>query len=250
MAFRVILPERVRTPSTSSARGDKITGSKQPLDVLLVNSGSRTAVYQELGDRYSAIEPPSLAGLFATYLKKRGLAVAIVDAPALNLSPAGVAGTIRDNFEPVQSSPVFMNWHCNNASCELDPSQRGGTPAAPRRLVASFPAVLVYGLRQCMADLSLKRGFVITTGEERRSIGKAIEILPRRSVRPRRGGHRLIRAGRSTPRPAQFMHQFSQAERLHARAEGKTLFARVDDQPLPGAEVSTGLAKSPLRLWR
>jgi len=36
-------------------------------------------VYQELGDRYSAIEPPSLAGLFATYLKKRGLSVAIVD---------------------------------------------------------------------------------------------------------------------------------------------------------------------------
>jgi hypothetical protein len=33
-----------------------------------------------------------------------------------------------------------------------------------------------------MADLSLKRGFVITTGEERRSIGKAIEILPWRSV--------------------------------------------------------------------
>jgi radical SAM superfamily enzyme YgiQ (UPF0313 family) len=78
-----------------------MAGSRQPLDVLLVNPGSRTAVYQELGDRYSAIEPPSLAGLFATYLRKRGLSVAIVDAPALNLSPAGVAETIRDNFEPV-----------------------------------------------------------------------------------------------------------------------------------------------------
>ena len=51
-----------------------------------------------------------------------------------------------------------------------------------RRLVASFLAVLEYGPRQCMADLSLKRGFVITTGEERRSIGKAIKILPWRSV--------------------------------------------------------------------
>lgn len=38
------------------------------------------------------------------------------------------------------------------------------------------------GLRQCMADLSLKRGFVITTGDERRSVGKAIEILPWRAV--------------------------------------------------------------------
>jgi predicted AAA+ superfamily ATPase len=34
------------------------------------------------------------------------------------------------------------------------------------------------GLRQCMSDLSLKRGFVVSTGEERRSIGKAIEIIP------------------------------------------------------------------------
>ncbi|MEX2241051.1 MAG: hypothetical protein WD775_10220 [Burkholderiales bacterium] len=29
-----------------------------------------------------------------------------------------------------------------------------------------------------MADLSLKRGFVVTTGEERRSAGRGIEILP------------------------------------------------------------------------
>jgi hypothetical protein len=29
-----------------------------------------------------------------------------------------------------------------------------------------------------MADLSLKRGFAITTGEERRSAGNGIEILP------------------------------------------------------------------------
>jgi radical SAM superfamily enzyme YgiQ (UPF0313 family) len=74
--------------------------AKQPVDVLLVNPGSRAAVYQQLGDRYSAIEPPSLAGLFATYLTRRGLSVEIVDAPAQNLSPAGVAQTIRDNFEP------------------------------------------------------------------------------------------------------------------------------------------------------
>jgi len=52
-------------------------GSKKATDVLLVNPGSRAAEYQQLGGRYSAIEPPSLAGLFATYLRKRGLSVAI-----------------------------------------------------------------------------------------------------------------------------------------------------------------------------
>ncbi len=52
-----------------------MTGSGKRIDVLLVNPGSRAAVYQELGDQYSAIEPPSLAGLSATYVRKRGLSV-------------------------------------------------------------------------------------------------------------------------------------------------------------------------------
>lgn len=34
------------------------------------------------------------------------------------------------------------------------------------------------GLRQCMNDLGLKRGFVVCTGDERRSVGASIEILP------------------------------------------------------------------------
>ena len=60
-----------------------MTGSGKRSDALLVNPGSRAAVYQELGDRYSAIEPPSLAGLFATYLRKRGLPVDLVTAASI-----------------------------------------------------------------------------------------------------------------------------------------------------------------------
>lgn len=78
-----------------------MVASKHSPDVVLVNPGSRSAVYQQLGESFSAIEPPSLAGLFATYLAKHGLSVEIVDAPARNLSPAGVAQVIRDNFDPL-----------------------------------------------------------------------------------------------------------------------------------------------------
>lgn len=46
------------------------------------------------------------------------------------------------------------------------------------KLGASVEPRALFGLRQCMTDLGLKRGFVVTTGDERRSIGKAIEILP------------------------------------------------------------------------
>ncbi len=70
-------------------------------DVVLVNPGSRSSVYQKLGDSLSAIEPPSLAGLFATYLRNKGMSVAIVDAPALNLSPQDVAEIVTREHRPI-----------------------------------------------------------------------------------------------------------------------------------------------------
>lgn len=75
--------------------------SKQLVDVLLVNPGSRTAVYQALADTISAIEPPSLAGLFATYGRRYGLTVAMIDAPAENLSPELLAKRISEAYSPV-----------------------------------------------------------------------------------------------------------------------------------------------------
>jgi anaerobic magnesium-protoporphyrin IX monomethyl ester cyclase len=73
---------------------------KKKIDVVFVNPGDRQAVYQELGNEFSAIEPPSLAAMFAEYIRKKGFSVAIVDAPAHNLSPSMVAQTIEKEFEP------------------------------------------------------------------------------------------------------------------------------------------------------
>ena len=77
-----------------------MSATNSSIDVVLINPGSRRAVYQQLGNEFSAIEPPSLAGLFATYLRNKGLTVVIVDALAHNLSPAGVADFISANFKP------------------------------------------------------------------------------------------------------------------------------------------------------
>lgn len=84
--------------------------NKKNVDVLLVNPGSRTAVYQELGDQFSAIETPSLAALFATYIRNKGFTVAIVDAPANNLSPQGVAQFIHENYQPVLTVMVVYGF--------------------------------------------------------------------------------------------------------------------------------------------
>lgn len=57
------------------------------LDCLIVNPGSRSSVYQGLGSEFSAIEPPSLAAMFATYLRRKGCSVEIYDMPALATGP-------------------------------------------------------------------------------------------------------------------------------------------------------------------
>lgn len=50
------------------------------------------------------------------------------------------------------------------------------------KLGAAVQPSALKGLRQCMSDLGLKRGFVVSTGDERRSIGGTIEILPWEAV--------------------------------------------------------------------
>ena len=72
---------------------------KKNLDILFVNPGSPAAVYQELSNQYSAVEPPSLAGLFATYIRNKGYSVAILDAPALNLNPEQAANSIVNDYD-------------------------------------------------------------------------------------------------------------------------------------------------------
>ncbi len=57
------------------------------LDVVLINPGSRVQVYQGLGPSLAAIEPPVWAGLLATYMRRRGFSVDIVDAEAEALTP-------------------------------------------------------------------------------------------------------------------------------------------------------------------
>lgn len=73
---------------------------KTNIDVVLINPGDRRQVYQELGNDFSAIETPSLTALTATYLRKKGCSVDIIDAPAHNFSPEQVAQIIDENHNP------------------------------------------------------------------------------------------------------------------------------------------------------
>jgi len=105
-----------------------MTESKKPIDVLLVNPGSRSEVYQSLGTDFSAIEPPSLAAMFATYLRRKGCSVAIIDAPAFNHGPQEVAKLVQDAFDPVLIVMVVYGFQpsasTQNMTCAARPAAR------------------------------------------------------------------------------------------------------------------------------
>jgi len=61
------------------------------LDLVLVNPGSRMKIYQALGTRLTAVENPVWAGLIASYVRQKGIDVAIVDAEADELTPQQAA---------------------------------------------------------------------------------------------------------------------------------------------------------------
>ena len=54
-----------------------MSGNDQ-LDLVLVNPGNRTQIYQSLGSSLSAVEPPVWAGLMATFIRKLRFSVRII----------------------------------------------------------------------------------------------------------------------------------------------------------------------------
>lgn len=75
--------------------------------------------------------------------------------------------------------PEVYFWR-TQAGAEVDLLIAAGRRILPVeiKLGAAVDQYAVAGLRQCMKDLSLKRGWVVCTATERRAIGHGIEIIP------------------------------------------------------------------------
>ena len=84
------------------------------VDLLLVNPGGRGRIYQNLGRDLAAKEPPIWAGLLATHARRRGRSVAILDANALDLTPAEAAAEAAAMRPRLVVVPVYG--HNPNAS--------------------------------------------------------------------------------------------------------------------------------------
>ncbi len=64
------------------------------IDLLLINPSNTTKMHQKVTSPLRGIEPPFWAGLIASFIRKHGYSVAILDADAENLSPVQTAERI------------------------------------------------------------------------------------------------------------------------------------------------------------
>ena len=85
-------------------------------DLVLINPTSRARIYQSLGRRLTAVENPVWAGLIATFVRRKGFSVEIVDAEADELSPEEAAARI-DALSPVLAAVVVYG-HQPSASTQ------------------------------------------------------------------------------------------------------------------------------------
>src|SRR5207245_2159086 len=87
------------------------------LDLVLINPASRSQAYQCLGTSLAAVENPVWAGLMATFCRRRGFSVEIIDAEAEELVPAEVAERVAD-LAPVLAAVVVYG-HQPSASTQI-----------------------------------------------------------------------------------------------------------------------------------
>src|SRR5262249_47260383 len=83
---------------------------KTEVDLVLVHPGSRVQVYQSLGSALSAIEPPVWASLMATFVRRRGFFLAVLDAEVDQRRPDEVAAHIN-NTNPLLTAFVVYVHH-------------------------------------------------------------------------------------------------------------------------------------------
>ncbi len=127
--------------------------SESGVDIVLVNPGSRTQIYQSLGGTLSAIEPPVWAGLIGTYLRRRHISVAVIDANAEDLLPAETAHRIAD-FAP-RLVVVLVYGHNPSASTQVMPSA-GAVCSAIKDLGLSSKVMLLGGHVAALPEQTLR----------------------------------------------------------------------------------------------
>ncbi len=123
------------------------------LDILFINPSSRTQVYQSLGTDLAAVENPVWAGLLASFCRRRGLSVEILDAQAEELTPAQVAERVRD-LNPLLVAVVVYG-HQPSASTQ-NMSAAGMVATAIKRNDPARSIILIGGHVAALPERTLR----------------------------------------------------------------------------------------------
>ncbi len=152
------------------------------LDLLLVNPGGRAGSYQALSSTLAAIEPPVWAGLMATFVRRLGYSVRVLDANAEGLSPDAVADRVRE-WRPTLTAVVVYGHH-PSASTQVMPAA-GALCQAIRDRVPDAATLLVGGHVAALPEQTLREEACtyVATGEGLRTLAPLIDAL--RSSSPR-----------------------------------------------------------------
>ena len=157
---------------------------KTALDLLLINPSNRLQIYQSLSKTLAAVEPPVWAGLIASFVRKRGYSVAILDAEAEGLIPDQVAARV-DEMNPLLVA-IIVYGHQPSASTQ----NMTGCHAVCTALKAARPetkVILVGGHVAALPERTMKEESVdfVAGGEGLYTIVELIEAL--RSGQPNLG---------------------------------------------------------------
>jgi radical SAM superfamily enzyme YgiQ (UPF0313 family) len=117
------------------------TAPRQAVDVLFINPGDRRRTYQDLGDEFCAIEPPILAGLYATHARSRGHVPAIFDAPAMQASAEETARVATQ--EHAARLVVLVVYGLQPSASTQNMGAAGRIARAIRRLAPETPIMMV-----------------------------------------------------------------------------------------------------------
>ena len=132
----------------------------QRLDLVLVNPGGRTQIYQSLGSKLTAVEPPVWAGMIAEFIRNRGFSVSVVDADAEELTSEEASERIA-SMDPVLTAVVVYG-HQPSASTQNMPAA-GAICNALKERDPNLKVLLVGGHVAALPERTLREeavGFV------------------------------------------------------------------------------------------
>src|SRR5262245_52479966 len=98
--------------------------TKMKTDLLIVNAGNLLAIYQVLGGSagITAIEQPTFPLLVATYARKHGLSVQVIDAPATELTYDEIGQKVKE-INPTLVALFVYGYQPNASSQNMGPAQ-------------------------------------------------------------------------------------------------------------------------------